>query len=339
MSASLRITTATKGCHAMRQGDILLRITALSVIVLALVCGCAVTDYKPVIASFADATTKADDAFAAMRTAELTAQLNAHKKRILAGQEIVAISVGDCIADSSRCRLAARDATGASTQLSATEGLENLSNLMHAVSDYASKLTAIVDATTAQSAAANVAAAEGSVVDAATAASKLPGVKIDAASVKAFGDPSASVISWLVGEYVNQMQVAALRQAVTGADPVIQRIAHALSGAASVSFAPSQSLRQTFQASRAAYDDDPKNADKLDRYLQAATALDSYLAAAKSDMFAEMAKAHGALAQQLSGGNLTLAQVERAVQAFAATANALSQVVQQFQKAAAPKQQ
>ena len=330
--------TATKGYHAMRQSNFGLRITAISMAVLALVCGCAVTDYKPVITSFADATQKADAAFAAMQTAELTAQLNAHKKRILAGQEIVTIAAGDCIADSSRCRLAARDATGASAQLSATEGLENLSNLMHAVSDYASKLTAIVDATTAQTAAASVAAAEGSLVDAANAASKLPGVKIDDASVKAFGDPTASLISWLVGEYVNEMQVAALRQAVTGADPVIQQIAHALSGAASVSFAPSQSLRQTFQATRASFDDDPKNADKLDRYLQAAAALDSYLGAAKSDMFAELAKAHGALALQLSGGPLTLAQVERAVQAFATTANALSQIVQQFQQAAAPKQ-
>jgi hypothetical protein len=132
--------------------------------------------------------------------------------------------------------------------------------------------------------------------------------------------------------------VAALRRAVVGANPVIRQIAELLSGASKVSFAPSQSLRKTFLANKAAFEDDPKNAEKLDRYIQAAAALDSYLTAAKSDLFAEMAAAHDRLTQQLSGENVTLAQVERSVQEFSSQANALWQIVQQFQKAAAPKQ-
>jgi hypothetical protein len=209
---------------------------------------------------------------------------------------------------------------------------------MHAISDYANKLTAIVNAPTAQNAAASVAAAEGSILDAAEAANKIPNVKIDTDAVRAFGDPTVSLISWLVGEYVNRAQVAALRQAVTGANPVIKQIADQLSSASQLSFAPSQSLRQSYQASKAAFEDDPKNPEKLDRYMQAAAALDNYLAVAKSDMFKAMGTAHDQLAQQLSGHDVTLAQVERSVQEFVADANSLWHIIQQFQKAAASKQ-
>ena len=85
--------------------------------------------------------------------------------------------------------------------------------------DYAQNLAAIVADDSAAQAQASVTATLGSVQTLANTVAALD--KKGTTSVPAFATPVGSAVNWVLGEYVNQVKLNALRTATREANPVI----------------------------------------------------------------------------------------------------------------------
>lgn len=302
--------------------------------------GCAVGTYQQPVETFADATAKANDAYAGLQQSIIQAHVERLKQQALTQRLQVRRAPGDCEMLSQSCRLEVVPRVGAPAALTIDQSrFANLLAVMQGVTIYAANLQAIVTAGTAKQVTEQTAAAVASAEQIAKIAKDnkvAPGL---ADVVTANAEPVANLVNWLVGEYINALQVSGLRTAVERADPVIADIAAALNVAAKggrdavneplvKAYGDAQDARANLseRSSRAA----------LDRLVTAAANLDIALHAADPTTFTDMAAAHHTLTERLAGNNVSLADVSVAIQQFAAKAEQLQKLVEALRDANKP---
>ena len=296
--------------------------------------GCAVGSYKPSVDAFATATGKASDAYAGLQAAIISAHTSALERQALQGKLRIHPVPGDCGTESARCRLEAT--SKAETSQALAPEFSSIVVVMHDIADYAAGLQGIVNADAAQQVGASLTAAAGSVVTLANEVATLPGGKPLGVDPAALAAPSASIAAWLAGEYINLLQVDALRKATGAADPHIQQARRLLEGVATAALTTMRAdAADEVGRAKDALVDAPKDKDKLDRLVAAAAKFDTMLTAKPDAVFADMAAAHRKLTDSLDGKNITVAEVFAAVQQFAQRAEALGKLLAQLQAAQA----
>ena len=294
--------------------------------------GCTIGTYKQPVDTFADATKKANDAYAGLQQSIIQAHVERLKQQAMAQRLQVRRARGDCELTSQSCGLEVVPRDGAPIALTINPSrFSNLVAVMQGVTTYATNLQAIVAADTAKQVTEQTAAAVASAEQIAKTA-KDNNVAPDVADVvTANAEPVANLANWLVGEYVNALQVSGLRKATEHADPVIAEIARALNVAANGGGdAVNEPLVKAYgeaQDARANVSERGSRA-ALDRLVTAAANLDTALHASDPTTFTDMAAAHHALTQRLAGEHVSLADVSAAIQQFAAKAEQLQKLVE-----------
>ena len=288
--------------------------------------GCSATSYKPAIDGFANASGKASEAYMALETNVLSAQTERLKRLALAGKAQVRPFEQDCTFKANHCRLEVME-KGGKAQLLPPPNFGKISLLLNGITKYATNLQAIVNSQTAQQVSASLIAAGGSIKD---LASMAPG---SVADISAFAVPSANLAAWVAGQYVNQLQVSALRNATRAADPVIQKSAARLKDIAASAKDPALAdATDAVEADQAAYQAAPRDRSKLEQLMQTAAVDDALLAAPAASVFSDMGEAHGKLTRSLQGQDVTLAEALAAVESFAAEATQLQGLVNTLSK-------
>lgn len=318
--------------HQSRSRSTRMRLRRLPILVLLLAGGCAVSTFKPQVDGFATATGQASEAYADMQATVLSAHSERLKQRALKGEMRVRQQPGDCLTTSERCRLEVVAVGGKSEAL--VPELRNITLLLHEIANYAASLQAVVNSDTPQQVTANLAAAGGSIQNLAAEIAKLPQGAQIGTDIGAFAAPTANLAAWIAGEYINLLQVEALRKATAGADPVIQQSRIVLEGASQAATDTTRAtLADQLDNIREDYVKAPNDRSRLERLMSAAADYDKVLTATAPGIFADMAAAHHELTDHLAGKNITLADVSAAVDRFATKAAALHDIVASFRAA------
>ena len=296
--------------------------------------GCSINTYKPAVDGFAVAAGKASGAYAGLQTTVLSAHTERLEQSALTGKVRVRYRPNDCQTQSQRCRLEVTG--GGKPPEDLVPELGNITLLMHEIADYAANLQAVVNSDTAEQVSANLSAAGGSIKNLSGELAKAPGAGQAAGDIGAFATPSANLAAWIAGEYVNSLQVEALRKATQSADPVIQQARSVLDGAASAAADVTRSgLADQLDAIRDDYLGASNDRGRLERLMSAAADYDKVLTATAPGVFADMAMAHHELTDHLAGRNVSLADAFAAIQRFGAKADALQGIIDEFRAARA----
>ena len=110
--------------------------------------------------------------------------------------------------------------------------LQTITSILQSISQYATNLQVVVNTKVVDDVSANLGAAGGSAKKLADDVLKLSRSAPIATEIGSFAGPSANLFAWIVGEYINALQVDAMRKATQAANPVIQGSKDLLEGAA-----------------------------------------------------------------------------------------------------------
>ena len=304
----------------------------LAVLTTAL-AGCSVNTYKPAVDRFATATHQAQDAYTKMESTVLASHAETLRQQLLRGERRATLKPGSCKEQSKDCEILIVDRKGTTVPLH--EKFENINLLMSGIAAYAANLQAIATSDAPQQVTASLSAAAGSIknLDAALASIKGSTASQDAAVI----DASANIAGWVAGEYVNQLQVDALRKATARANPVIQKALPILQEAAtSAAITVNAGYAEQVDAQREAYRRAPGDRAALDRFEKAVLDFDTALKGTSPAVFDAMAVAHRDLTDALAGKNVTLADASAAIEEFAKKAESLHKLVVALEAAAKP---
>jgi hypothetical protein len=154
-----------------------------------------------------------------------------------------------------------------------------------------------------------------------------------AKDVSTYATPVGNVTSWLIGEYIAAVQVAALRTATSKAEPWMQRAAPVLKAVAQDLAVPARKAAlDHFRADHRAYELDTGDTGLRDKFVASALSYNNVLAATGSNVFDAMLTAHTKLCDQLNGrGAISLADVAASIQVYAKQAEALQNAVASLQ--------
>lgn len=140
-----------------------------------------------------------------------------------------------------------------------------------------------------------------------------------------------------MGEYVEQVKIAALRTATGRAEPLVDAVADLITRYMESTGNPIvDAASRTFETSTGLCFKARRDARKLADCITAARALDQALTASRPNVFAELKAAHGKLAAQLAGRDVSFDDAVAAISRFARKADELWRSVQQLQKALSP---
>ncbi|HKU97971.1 MAG TPA: hypothetical protein VJR58_21955 [Vineibacter sp.] len=302
------------------------------VVALGLIAaGCSVNTYKPAIDRFGTATQQAREAYTKMEATVLAAHAEDLRQQMLRGDLRATLKPGTCNVRSERCEIMVVDRSGKSQPLH--DQFDNINALMGDIADYAANLRAIVASDAPQQVTASVGAAAGSIKALSANIAKIKGAGADKNA--AFIEPAANIIGWAVGEFVNLLQVDALRKATARANPVIQEALPILQESAiAASSVANAGFAKRVADLREAYRRAPGDRAALDRFEKEVRDFDTALRATSPAVFDAMATAHGDLTDALAGKNVSVADAYAAIEQFAAKAEALYKLIAALEAAA-----
>ncbi len=305
---------------------------AIAALLSASLAACAPGSYKAPVDRFAGATTTARDAFRALEAEAVATEVARTKQEILRGEKQVGLASGTCLVGSTGCRIDVRDRNGATVPL--VPPPSELGAVLSGLVAYAGNLQAIMNADTAAKVGTSLSSTGNSLVSLNGTLRRLNKSTAADPNPAALIQPAVGIFSSIATAAIEAMQVAALRQATTEADPIIRAAGEAATQAAKG--ANDSSHTTLFNQARAALDAhraQPRDAKRLDRAIQAAAGLDTQLRAGNSQVFANMAEAHTKLALALKGDSVSMAEVIAAIDLFAARAETLVEQIEAFRKA------
>ncbi len=291
--------------------------------VLVLTTACSVADYKKPISDFATATQDAETALVLLDKQVTDAYAALLRERAIAGEAFVKFESGNCQVSSARCQLVVGDEL-----LSPKPALRQMIILMASVRTYADGLAAIVEADTAAKVASHVNATLGSVESLAETVADMKGTpEAERPKVSEFTTPAGKAINWVVGQYVAKVQVDGLKRATHDAQPVIADTAD-IFGAAAELGADVPKLAMADEVSRRLDGfRDARTENSLTALIESAAAYDRLLLASPPNIFQRLKEAHDALATQLAGGDVSLADAFAKIKVFAAEAEVLAKIL------------
>ena len=208
---------------------------------------------------------------------------------------------------------------------------------MDQITAYAGNLDALVNADTAAQVKTSVDAALGSAQNIATTVAKVAAAQGAAVDVPSFATPVGSAVTWLVGQYIVRVKLNGLKAATGAAKKPVDDAAALFQTSATFASDPQRralanAVTEKIDAFRSS--NTPQN---FDAYIAAITTYDKFLLAKPSDVFLRLRESHDALADHLKNNDVSLGAVMAKMQAFAAEAQQLSQIVKSLAALAAEK--
>ncbi len=294
---------------------------------LVLLAACSVAEYRKPVSDFADATKNAEAALIGLDQQVTNAYAALHRRRALAGERLVQIKPGDCLVESTRCRLVVVDADREAQPLSPDPALSNMIRLMHEIRAYADGLSAIANADSAAKVVTHVNATIGSVENLAETVAKLGGEDIvSSVDLSEYATPAGQVVSWIFGQYVARAQLDGLERATKNARKVVTAAADLFGSAGDIaSGVPRAALAEAVSKRIDAFRD-KRSQENLDKLLEIAGKYDRFLVARPPIVFVQLGAAHEALVKKLQGNEITLANVMAKIKAFATEAETLAEI-------------
>lgn len=305
-----------------------LKRTTIIVAALAIVSACSVTDYKPAIAKFSQATEDSERALVGLDQEVRDIRAARLRAGVLAGGGIdVQMASGECDDNSTRCRLAVVDGGNQIGFLVPESPIPNILIVMSQIRSYANNLSALINADTAAKASASVNAALGSIEGLAKTLHDIDSTK-GKKNFTEFATPVGQATTWLIGQYVAGVKLKGLKRATEEADGTIADAARVFQVVGNyVTSSVKRRLSDDVLRVEGEFDGSstPRN---LDRFIQSAAGYDELLRASAADVFASMAIAHHALTQRLQNNKLSLASALGKIEAFAMEAERLARIIE-----------
>lgn len=302
-----------------------------------MLAACSTADYAEPVNTFAAASGEAEKALVSLNDSVTKGYADYVRDLVMRGDGQVEFTehepnedelVGaiDCGISSERCQLMVvlRDET--TEQLTPDDALADMVAIMAGIRAYADNLTTIVAADNAAAASTDISATFGSIQNLANIVATRGGSEA-AAALPDFAEPAAAAANWLVGQYVESVKLAGLREATAAAQPVIVEAADVFKQASDVAqVVPRKILSAEVQDRYDIYLESKTEAN-LDRLIAAAEAYDTFLVANPPEVFLRLRDAHGALTESLNNGDLTLAAAMGKIEVFANEAIALAEIM------------
>ncbi len=287
-----------------------------------LLFGCDTTSYRQPVSSFAAGATAAQSALVEIDRQAAAGVAEIYRDQAVSGRALLGHKAQECTVAAERCHLTVT-IQSQEREVPPDSPLRNTIALMGQVAVYAQQLNAIVTADTAEEVRSDVNATLGSAQDLARLVASLGGGDLSASTVPEFATPVGEAVNWLLGTYIEHVKLEGLKRATGDANPIIQEAAEVAGKEAAIAGdIQRRSLSELVSARLDAFDES-RTESNYDALVAAATAYDSFLTAAPSDVFAQMAQAHDALTRSLQGGELSLADVLGKIDAFQRQAQAL----------------
>lgn len=291
--------------------------------------GCSATDHTAAVTTFAEATTAAETALVGLNQI-VTEQYKAYLEQQARTDLGLAVKAGqnECELGSTRCRVVIVDPTaeGGEQPFPPDPLLNNMVTVMGDIRAYAQNLAALLADDSAAKAEANVNAALGSIESLASTLAKADGK--GTSTIPSFATPVGAGVNWLVGQYANHVKLEGLRSATRHADPTIQRAVELFAIASVFGSDPQRSdLTDDVRNKIIAFQDDRASRSNLTAAVNAAATYDRFLVSVPSATFTKMGEAHAALAEVLNNPNFSLPEMFSKIEAFAAEAEKLSEIV------------
>ncbi|HEV2629450.1 MAG TPA: hypothetical protein VGV41_12495 [Pseudolabrys sp.] len=294
------------------------RIVATSFFAM-LLAACTAASFKQPIAGFADATKAAStsvDAYS--KTIDAAAQ-DEKIDEVIAKPSRIEIPHGDCRINSKGCRPMVRIGS-VTTPLAPTPTTPKLKMLVAGLVTYSTNLTAIGNAETQSDLASAINATRAQTVGLAKAIDGLESQRSPHAgklepTVTAYASPIADAVTLGLGLALEQLKLAALREATGRMDeifPVATRICaeYAVSGL-NIS---KDGLFKSFEDANTVVVGPKVTAKQVEALQSAAAALDAALATDPKKVFADLRKAHSALTRALNDPQPSLDELWVALQ-------------------------
>jgi hypothetical protein len=309
------------------------------------ISSCAVTEYEKPVSEFSAATADAETALVGLNHQVTTAYTELQSKRVVAGEvqprffKDDRAGSQDCLVQSSRCRLELVESGGRSLGTFPQDAaLRNMIVLMTSIRMYAQNLADVVNADTSAKVSASVNSTLGSVSSLAASIQKVGGApkKVD---LEEYKTPVGEAINWFVGNYVAAVKLDGLRRTTAAADPVIAEASRVI-GATTVAGAdvPKVALAEAVSMRNDAFAEGRTTAN-LQQIIADAAAYDQFLLAKPDGVFARMADAHHALANNLQGEKPSMGEVAEKIKRFLIEAETLRRIVEALRSAGKEKEQ
>ncbi len=296
------------------------------------ITACSVASYRKPVEDFAQATKDTAEALTGLDKQVTDGYADLLRKRVLARTLQARVKTGDCLTESERCRIVVRSRDGNEEALPPASPMRKMLTLMSSIRSYADGLAAIVNADTASQVSTEVSATVASLKSLAETVATLQGP--DTAGIVRLADyatPVGNLANWLAGQYIASVQLDGLRRATVDARPVIAGAADVFAAAANESSRVSRALMAEDVSQRVDAMSGSLTEHNLDEVVASAARYDELLRSKPPDVFKQLRDSHDALVAKIQDENVTLVEVMARIEAFAAEAQALAEIVKELQ--------
>jgi hypothetical protein len=312
----------------------------VSLFFLLFLCGCAAADFKKPISGFSEATKLAAASF------EEYAKITDGEKQEQRVEKIIAsaatldrASTDDCTPNGKRCRVTAV-IDGKSQPIGSEPFAPLFRRLMAGVVTYSGNLEAIANANTAGDIKTAVDATKTQVVGLAKAidsynAQNNPRSPKLEPRITSFASPVADAILFGLSKFLEQLKLAALRNATSNMDIIFPSITQYFKTFSAEGLALKQiKLRNAYREANEAFAVPNLTPKRLANLQTAANAYDVALSTEPAKIFDDLRKAHRALTLALNEPEPSFEQLWPLLQNVADEASKVAVLVNVFEKAA-----
>ena len=297
-------------------------IPALFLALLLAACG-SPGDYQKPIQTFAEATTSARDSLRQYVVALDRQAEEALMEKAVKEHDNVEVPEGECAGISaSPCHVVYK-AGAKSISLSPEFSAPNLLALFDAIKTYADGLQAIATSDSASKAEASLASTSGNLKALAELIDKQ-------GTASAYAEPVASGAAWLIGEYIDQIRLDALRSATQEADPLVAEAASYFEDTLQIAV---DGTRGPFSFAviekESAFSDDP-SPSTIKSLVKAVDDYNAALSAEPKNVFDKFKSSHHELTEALKRKELSFANAFAAMESLKAEAEKLKKIVEAF---------
>lgn len=302
----------------------------------ALLCGCAVVDYKKPVDTLNTAIEDSAKTITALDE-KLTRLHNERQSELVeSGALLLEVANGSCALGTKECSLHVLSKENTSRPFPATSLMPNALLALNGLKTYTQRLKAITDADTASQVATSANEALASIQNLTTTIATETGNDSSSKTVAAFREPSVPAVEWFVTRYVGYVKVKALAQATKHAHPVILKLSdwYATSANAVWLTELGDAHDNFIKAEEKLPEDTPPTDAQIKAYVTAAMEFDAALKVHAARPLEKFTVAHEKLMQELNGEHdVTLADAMAAIELLSNEANAFTKLIGEFERA------
>lgn len=304
-------------------------------IVVALMNGCTVVDYKNPVNALNTAITDSANTINALDDKLSRLQNEQRSKKIHSGDLMLGPVKETCVLDpTTGCSLRVLSRDNSTEPYPVTSVMPKARLALNGVKTYVERLKAITDADTASKVVTSANEALGSIQNLTSTIANETGNKTPLETVAAFQEPAVGVVEWSITRYVEYVKFKALAKSTRRAHPVIEVLSTWYETAArAVAATELADAHSEFLEAQEDYDklNKPTSA-QIETYVKAAMNFDAVLKAVAARPLEKFTIAHKNLMLALNGENgVSLADATAAIERLSNEAKILKKIIKRLE--------